>query len=78
MHSGKLLIRVAKLVKRLNTGDVRFRVRRHHQLDKGCCIDQGNRKLLYATINYKVGSWTLCDVYGSNSTVGKCHVDDAV
>ena len=39
VHGGKLLVRMVRLVKRLNTGDVRFRTRRHHQLDKGCCIE---------------------------------------
>ena len=40
VYGGKLLVRMAKLamVKRLNTGGVRFRTRRHHQPDKGCCI----------------------------------------
>ena len=39
MHGDKLLVRMAKLVKGLNIGDVRFHTRRHHQLDKGCCIE---------------------------------------
>ena len=62
VHGGKSLVRMAKLamVKRLK-GGVRFRTRRHRQLDKGCRIEVINRKcLLIPPLNYEVGGRILC------------------